>query len=102
MLSAVSWGSLVDRVGEGAPDVDDARRRAERFCEAATAIGLDPGCLEAGRAGPDDDVAHIVALACQRAPYLATLLTRDPMRLLRVASDPYLRREKPAAAITAL
>ncbi|HUQ03583.1 MAG TPA: bifunctional [glutamate--ammonia ligase]-adenylyl-L-tyrosine phosphorylase/[glutamate--ammonia-ligase] adenylyltransferase [Kofleriaceae bacterium] len=38
---------------------------------------------------------------CRQAPYLATLCTRDPARLERVASDPYLRREKPASVVAA-
>jgi len=92
----VPWGTLVERAAAGAPDPEDARRRAERFCEAASAGGLIPPD------GPDaDDAAHILALACQRAPYLATLLTRDPARLGRIAADPYLRREKPAPVIAA-
>ena len=95
----MTWGPLVERAAAGAPDPDDARRRAERFCEAAAQAGADAAAICAGR---DDDAAHILALACQRAPYLATLLTRDPARLGRVATDPYLRREKPAAAIAAL
>jgi glutamate-ammonia-ligase adenylyltransferase len=93
----VPWALLVDRAAAGAPDPDDARRRAERFCEAAQAAGL------AGPSGDGvgEDAAHILALACQRAPYLATLLTRDPTRLARIAADPYLRREKPAGVIAA-
>jgi glutamate-ammonia-ligase adenylyltransferase len=72
----------------GAPDEGDARRRAERLFDAAAQTGLD--LTDLGEIG-----AHVATLACQRAPYLATLLTRDPYRLGRVASDPYLRREKP-------
>jgi glutamate-ammonia-ligase adenylyltransferase len=90
----VDRGSLIDRVTSGAPDPDDSRRRVERFCEAASAAG-SPEPVE-------DDAVRVLTLACQRAPYLATLLARDPGRLARVAGDPYLRREKPAAAITAL
>ena len=62
----MAWGALVDRTAAGAPDPADALRRAERFCEAAQAAGiLDPAAI-------GDDAAHILTLACQRAPYLAT------------------------------
>ena len=46
-----------------------------------------------------DAARQVATLACRAAPYLATLLTRDPHRLVRVAADPYLRREKPWAAV---
>jgi glutamate-ammonia-ligase adenylyltransferase len=72
----------------GAPDQADALRRAERLFDAAAQSGLDLTHL-------DETATHVATLACQRAPYLATLLTRDPHRLSRVAADPYLRREKP-------
>ncbi|HEU4615682.1 MAG TPA: bifunctional [glutamate--ammonia ligase]-adenylyl-L-tyrosine phosphorylase/[glutamate--ammonia-ligase] adenylyltransferase [Kofleriaceae bacterium] len=72
----------------GAPDEADAHRRAERLFDAAAQSGLDLTHL-------DETARQIAALACQRAPYLATLLTRDPHRLGRVARDPYVRREKP-------
>jgi glutamate-ammonia-ligase adenylyltransferase len=75
-------------VALGAPDEDDARHRAERLFDAAAQSGLDLGTL-------GDAARQIATLACQRAPYLATLLTRDPHRLTRVAADPYLSREKP-------
>ena len=78
----------VEELGAGAPDPDDARHRAERLVEALAQSGIDLGQLS-------DDCRHVAKLACQRAPYLATLLTRDPSRLARVAADPYLRREKP-------
>ncbi|MGE5182897.1 MAG: bifunctional [glutamate--ammonia ligase]-adenylyl-L-tyrosine phosphorylase/[glutamate--ammonia-ligase] adenylyltransferase, partial [Acidobacteriota bacterium] len=72
----------------GAPDEADARRRAERLFDAAAQTGLDLAAL-------DGAARHVAALCCQRAPYLATLITRDPRRLFRVAADPYLTREKP-------
>src|SRR5258706_3645547 len=72
----------------GAPDEGDALRRAERLFDAASQSSLDLADL-------DETAVHVATLACQRAPYLATLLTRDPHRLGRVARDPYLRREKP-------
>jgi glutamate-ammonia-ligase adenylyltransferase len=72
----------------GAPDQADARRRAERLFDAAAQSSLDLTHL-------DETARQVATLACQRAPYLATLLTRDPQRLFRVAADPYLRREKP-------
>jgi glutamate-ammonia-ligase adenylyltransferase len=75
-------------LASGAPDEADAYRRAERLFDAAAQSGLDLTYL-------DDTAAHVATLACQRAPYLATLLVRDPHRLGRVAADPYLRREKP-------
>jgi [glutamine synthetase] adenylyltransferase / [glutamine synthetase]-adenylyl-L-tyrosine phosphorylase len=99
MVPTVPWGDLIDAVAEGAPDPADSRRRVERFCEAAAAEGLDATLCGAD---PHPDAARILRLCCQRAPYLATLLCRDPYRLLRVAADPYLRREKPAAAIAAV
>lgn len=78
----------------GAPDEDDALRRAERLFEAAAQTGLDLATL-------DDAGRRIATLACQAAPYLATLLTRDPGRILRVAADPYLHREKPRELLVA-
>src|SRR5690348_5908267 len=75
-------------LSRGAPDEADALRRAERLFEAAAQSSIDLTDL----AG---DALHLATLACQRAPYLATLLTREPHRLARVAGDPYLRREKP-------
>ncbi len=91
---AATVAAVLDAAALAAPDPADARRRAERFCEAAAAAGTLP---DLGLA----DAVHVLTLACQRAPYLATLLTRDPRRLARVAADPYLHREKPAAAIAA-
>ena len=79
---------LVSAIATGAPDPDDAVRRAERYLDVAIATGVATANL-------DDDERRVLTLACQRAPYLATLLTRDPDRLRRVARDPYLRREKP-------
>jgi hypothetical protein len=70
-------------LASGAPDEPDALRRAERLFDAGNLGHLDA------------DALHVARLACQRAPYLATLLIRDPDRLFRVAADPYLRREKP-------
>ncbi len=75
-------------LARGAPDEADALRRAERLFDAAAQTGLDLH-------GLDDAAGRVATLACQSAPYLATLLTRDPHRLVRVAMDPYLRREKP-------
>ena len=71
-------------VADGAPDPADALRRLERIDGAAAAT---------------DDALTILRLTCQRAPYLATLLARDPARLARVAADPYLRREKPLSVM---
>jgi [glutamine synthetase] adenylyltransferase / [glutamine synthetase]-adenylyl-L-tyrosine phosphorylase len=81
-------------LASGAGDEADALRRAERLFEAAAQSGLD-------LAGLDAAAHHIAKLACQCAPYLATLLTRDPHRLVRVAQDPYLRREKPREVLVA-
>src|SRR6188472_1720498 len=75
-------------LASGAPDEGDALRRADRLFDAASQSGLDLTDL-------DEAALRVATLACQRAPYLATLLTRDPHRLGRVAQDPYLRREKP-------
>ncbi len=85
MLSGV-WSP--DDLAHGAPDERDARRRAERLFEAAAQTGLDLDEL-------DDAARQVAGCACRAAPYLATLLTRDPHRLVRVAADPYLHREKP-------
>ncbi|MBE7448880.1 MAG: bifunctional [glutamate--ammonia ligase]-adenylyl-L-tyrosine phosphorylase/[glutamate--ammonia-ligase] adenylyltransferase [Kofleriaceae bacterium] len=82
---------LVRQIAENAPDPADASRRAERWLEA---WGGDPASLPAA-------ALDVLALSCRRAPYLATLCTRDPSRPLRVAAGPYLRREKPAAEIAA-
>jgi glutamate-ammonia-ligase adenylyltransferase len=76
-----------------APDVADARRRAERLFEAAGQR------LDFSRLDPAG--VRVATLACQSAPYLATLITRDPHRLERVAKDPYLRREKPRDVLVA-
>jgi glutamate-ammonia-ligase adenylyltransferase len=81
-------------LSRGAPDEGDALRRAERLFDSAAQSGIDLGSL-------DGDALHVARLACQRAPYLATLLTRDPTRLARVAADPYLRREKPYERLAA-
>ncbi len=89
MLSGV-WAPV--DLARGAPDEGDALRRAERLFEAAAQMGLDLDTL-------DHEARQVAALACRAAPYLATLLTRDPHRLVRVATDPYLRREKPRAAL---
>jgi glutamate-ammonia-ligase adenylyltransferase len=78
----------------GAPDEADALRRAERLFDAAAQTGLDLTDL-------DEPALRIARLACQRAPYLATLLARDPHRLMRVAYDPYLTREKPRDVLVA-
>ena len=89
MLSGV-WAPV--DLARGAPDEGDALRRADRLFEAAAQMGLDLDRL-------DDAARQVATLACRAAPYLATLLTRDPHRLVRVAADPYLRREKPRAAL---
>ncbi|HEX8112356.1 MAG TPA: hypothetical protein VF516_31710, partial [Kofleriaceae bacterium] len=81
-------------LARGAPDAADALRRAERLFDAAAQSALD-------LAGLGDPAQRIATLCCQSAPYLATLLTRDPHRLGRVASDPYLRREKPREVLVA-
>jgi len=78
----------------GAPDEADAQRRAERLFDAAAQTSLDLTHLDA-------TAVQVATLACQRAPYVATLLTRDPHRLARVAADPYLRREKPRDQLVA-
>ena len=70
-----------------APDVEDAQRRFERFVGAAQSEDLSLADLE-------EDEVLLLRLCCQRAPYLATLLARDPHRLRRVGLDPYLRRAK--------
>lgn len=81
-------------LARGAPDEPDALRRAERLLDAAAQSMVD-------LAGLDDAAQRIARLSCQAAPYLATLITRDPNRLLRVSADPYLRREKPREVLVA-
>src|SRR5215831_8769677 len=81
-------------LASGAPEPADAARRAERLFEASAQNGLDLAHL-------DEPALRIARLACQRAPYLATLLARDPRRLVRVAADPYLTREKPRDVLVA-
>jgi glutamate-ammonia-ligase adenylyltransferase len=81
------------QVAEGAPDPRDALRRLDRIALAWRERGGPPLDDVTG------DALVVLRLACQRAPYLATLLARDPGRLGRVAADPYLRREKPASVM---
>ena len=82
------------QVAEGAPDPGDALRRLDRIADAWRAAAPS-GDLEL----VSGDAAILLRIACQRAPYLATLLARDPRRLTRVAADPYLRRQKPSAVM---
>jgi [glutamine synthetase] adenylyltransferase / [glutamine synthetase]-adenylyl-L-tyrosine phosphorylase len=83
-------GAVRDAITRGSPDPADALRLAEQV----GAAGVPLGDLSA-------DALAILVLACQRGPYLARLLGRDPARLSRVAADPYLRREKPRAILAA-
>ena len=76
-------------VRAGAPDPQDAAHRLERLVQALEWAGIAPEALS-------EEARTIVTLCCQQAPYLATLLARDPTRLDRVAGSAYLRREKPA------
>jgi len=79
-------------VAAQAPDPEDAVRRLERIEESAERAGIDLSAApEAART--------VLAICCQRAPYLADLLTRDPHRVARVAGDAYLHREKPASIL---
>ncbi|MBA3501902.1 MAG: bifunctional [glutamate--ammonia ligase]-adenylyl-L-tyrosine phosphorylase/[glutamate--ammonia-ligase] adenylyltransferase, partial [Deltaproteobacteria bacterium] len=78
----------------GAPDPADALRRAERLFEVAGQSSLD-------LTGLDSLGVQVATLVCQAAPYLATLVTRDPHRLVRVAADPYLQHEKPREVLVA-
>jgi [glutamine synthetase] adenylyltransferase / [glutamine synthetase]-adenylyl-L-tyrosine phosphorylase len=80
-------------VCDGAPDPDDAGRRFDRIAAAAEELGIQAVL-------GDPEAALILRLACQKAPYLATLLARDPFRVGRVAGDAYLRRQKPAWVMT--
>lgn len=70
-----------------APDVEDAKHRLERIADAASAQEIPLHDL-------NKESQLVLTLCCQRAPYLATLLARDPTRLLRVGDDPYLHRAK--------
>jgi len=75
------------RILQGAPAPADAERRLDRIVEVLepTGVGLD---------ALSDVQIQTLADACARAPYLATLLARDPGRLARVTEDPYRDREK--------
>ncbi|HTM23170.1 MAG TPA: bifunctional [glutamate--ammonia ligase]-adenylyl-L-tyrosine phosphorylase/[glutamate--ammonia-ligase] adenylyltransferase [Kofleriaceae bacterium] len=91
MSGPVSMADAVrDAITGGAPDPDDALRRAEQVAAAGVELRDLPA-----------DALAILVLSCQRAPYLARLLARDPGRLARVAGDPHLRREKPRAVLAA-
>jgi glutamate-ammonia-ligase adenylyltransferase len=79
---------ICQALAHGAPDLADARRRAERLVDSAVQVGVDLDVF-------DGAALRVAMLCCQRAPYLAGLLARDPHRLSRVAADPYLTREKP-------
>jgi len=79
---------LRQTVVDGLVAEDEAGLRFDRFAEAAAGAGLLAASL-----GPD--AVALLRCALGRAPYLAQLLVRDPHRLVRVATDPYLRREKP-------
>ncbi len=79
-------------LARGAPDEGDAHRRAERLLDAAAQVGLD-------LSGLGGAAEHVIRIACQSAPYLATLLIQDPHRLVRVSRDPYLTREKPKGVL---
>ncbi|MCP4445322.1 MAG: bifunctional [glutamate--ammonia ligase]-adenylyl-L-tyrosine phosphorylase/[glutamate--ammonia-ligase] adenylyltransferase [Myxococcales bacterium] len=83
---------LAAHVLKDAPDESDAARRFERFTDAAEFEQLSLSQLQ------EDDIL-LLRLCCQRAPYLATLLARDPQRLIRVGADVYLRRAKGAAVM---
>ena len=76
------------------PCEDDAERRLDRFLEAAHSAGIERS--ELGTEAPE-----VLRSAVAKAPYVAQLLIRSPRRLLRTASDPYLRREKPKAVLEA-
>ena len=76
-----------EAVREGAPDPEDAERRLHLIEEAAQSAAVSL---------PLTGVAlEVLVLCCQRAPYLARLLARDPARLDRVSQDPYQGRAKP-------
>jgi glutamate-ammonia-ligase adenylyltransferase len=77
----------------GAADPDDASRRLDRL--EAAGLG-NPALSVAG-----EDARYLARIACADAPYLGSLATRDVARLLRAATDPYLRREKPAPVLRA-
>ncbi len=73
-----------------APNAADAEHKLARLADA--------GVL---RTEHSDDEIQLLTAACARAPYLVTLLARDPARLGRVAADPYLYREKPRSVFAA-
>ncbi|HVV88296.1 MAG TPA: hypothetical protein VHE35_34880, partial [Kofleriaceae bacterium] len=93
-MDGLEVARLARQIAEGAPDPDDSARRAERVLASLAGAGLALSALP-------EEAPAILRLACRRAPYLATLLARDPARLGRVAADPYLRREKPGSVIAA-
>jgi glutamate-ammonia-ligase adenylyltransferase len=93
--------AMIIDVSTGAPDPRDAALRCERVLAAAAQVATHAKSDARPDANIDfqslsEDALTVLTLCCQRAPYLATLLTRDPVRLWRVARSAYLRREKPA------
>ena len=79
--------SMREAIVAHGPDGQAAVRRLKRIVADIDAVA------------PTPNHQHILQVCCGRAPYLATLLARDPNRLDRVAADPYLDREKPAEVI---
>lgn len=84
------WHQVADEAAS-CPDPEVVRRRLERFAEAADAIELE---------SPREPAVELLTLAATRAPYLYSLLVRDPARLLRVSTDPYMFREKPRSILS--
>ncbi|HXU70622.1 MAG TPA: bifunctional [glutamate--ammonia ligase]-adenylyl-L-tyrosine phosphorylase/[glutamate--ammonia-ligase] adenylyltransferase [Polyangia bacterium] len=75
------------------PDPEGAPTRIARFCDAAGA--------ELGHIVTDDDATGLLLALASQSPYLMTPLVREPARLLALARDPFLRREKDAATMRA-
>ena len=75
------------------PDPEGAPTRIARFCDAA-GDALAEVVI-------DDDAAGLLLAVASQSPYLMQPLVREPARLVALARDPYLRREKDAATMRA-
>jgi glutamate-ammonia-ligase adenylyltransferase len=81
----------VERLRAGAlfgPDPDGAPTRVDRFVAACEEHEGVARCV------PDERAEQLLLLLLSQSGYLGQALIRDPGTLLRLASDPYLAREK--------
>jgi glutamate-ammonia-ligase adenylyltransferase len=75
------------------PDPEHAAVRVERFLAACAEQGGVEACV------PDARAEELLALLCGQSGWLAQALIRDPPSLVNLARDPFLEREKDAAAM---